>query len=170
VGAECQSANMEHQATTAARKNARTLRTGMTDAERRLWSRLRREQLGVKFRRQHPAGPYVLDFACLNPMLAVEIDGSQHLEQASYDARRDAWLSAQGFRVLRFWANDAVSDSGAVASRIYDVLEECRAAAPIPAFPQRGKEKGELRSGFESRPAPTPALPQRGREFSEDTP
>ena len=168
MGAECQSAEqMERQATTTARENARTLRTAMTDAERRLWSRLRGEQLGVKFRRQHPVGPYVLDFACLNPKLAIEVDGSQHLEQASYDARRDAWLAAQGFRVLRFWANAVMSDVGTVAGCI---LDACRAAAPIPAFPQKGKEKGELRSQIESHPAPTPTLPQRGREFSEDTP
>ena len=60
----------------------------MTDGERRLWSRLRGEQLGVKFRRQHPLGSYVADFACLEPRLIVELDGSQHADQAGYDARR----------------------------------------------------------------------------------
>ena len=85
---------MENQASTAARKNAKTLRTGMTDAERRLWSRIRHEQLGVKFRRQHPIGTYVLDFACLDPKLAIEIDGSQHVEQLSYDERRTTWLAS----------------------------------------------------------------------------
>jgi very-short-patch-repair endonuclease len=135
---------MERQATTAARTNARTLRIGMTDAERRLWSGLRGEQLGVKFRRQHPLGPYVLDFACLAPKLVVEVDGSQHLEQVSYDERRDAWLRSQGFQVLRFWANEVMTETEAVLSRIHDAVA---LAAPL---------------------APTPTLPQRGREFSED--
>lgn len=62
----------------------------MTDAERALWSRLRGEQLGVKFRRQHPLGGYVADFACLAPRLIVELDGSQHANQQAYDDRRDA--------------------------------------------------------------------------------
>jgi very-short-patch-repair endonuclease len=87
---------MQDQATDAAKQHAKTLRTGMTDAERRLWSRLRHEQLGVKFRRQHPIGSYVLDFACLERKLAIEIDGSQHLDQQPYDERRTAWLAGQG--------------------------------------------------------------------------
>ena len=57
----------------------------MTDVERRLWSRLRAVQLGVKFRRQHPLGSYVLDFACLAAKLVVEVDGSQHLDQMGHD-------------------------------------------------------------------------------------
>ncbi|MDO9315239.1 MAG: DUF559 domain-containing protein [Burkholderiaceae bacterium] len=74
----------------------------MTDAERRLWSRLRGEQLGVKFRRQHPLGGYVLDFACLEPKVVIEVDGSQHLDQAGYDDRRSAWLAERGFRVCGY--------------------------------------------------------------------
>ncbi|MEJ1166942.1 DUF559 domain-containing protein [Variovorax sp. CCNWLW186] len=74
----------------------------MTDSERKLWSGLRSEQLGVKFRRQHPLGNYITDFACLDPKLIVELDGSQHQAQEGYDAQRDAFLHAQGFEVLRF--------------------------------------------------------------------
>jgi very-short-patch-repair endonuclease len=131
---------MEHQATPSARHHAKTLRTGMTDAERRLWSRLRLEQLGVKFRRQHPLGGYVLDFVCLDRKLAIEIDGSQHLDQQAYDDRRTQWLESQGFAVLRFWANEVLSETDAV------VLSIIQRLAALPA--------------------PTPTLPQRGREFA----
>ncbi|HEY4068707.1 MAG TPA: endonuclease domain-containing protein [Burkholderiaceae bacterium] len=129
---------MEHQATPSARHHAKSLRTGMTDAERRLWSRLRLEQLGVKFRRQHPLGSYVLDFVCLDRKLAIEIDGSQHLDEQAYDDRRTQWLRSQGYAVLRLWANEVLSETDAVVVSIVE-----RLAAP---------------------PAPTPALPQRGRE------
>jgi len=139
---------MQDQATSNARRNARTLRIDMTDAERRLWSRLRSEQLGVKFRRQHPLGAYVLDFACLDPKLAIEVDGSQHLDQASYDARRDQWLEAQGFQVLRFWSNDVMSQTDAVVSRIFEVVQRAKTLAPTPALPQRGREQGEPAAGL----------------------
>ena len=131
---------MEKQASSAARRNAKVLRSGMTDAERRLWSRLRYEQLGVKFRRQHPIGPYVLDFACLAPKLVIEIDGSQHLDQLAYDGRRTAWLQSQGFEVLRFWANEVLSQTDASVSRIIQSLGLEAPAAPTPALPQRGRE------------------------------
>ncbi|GAA3983865.1 DUF559 domain-containing protein [Comamonas faecalis] len=96
---------MQYQANSRARSNAVVLRRAMTDSERKLWSGLRGEQLGVKFRRQHPLGSCIADFACLEPRLVVELDGSQHQEQAEYDARRDAFFHAQGFAVLRFPAN-----------------------------------------------------------------
>ena len=131
---------MEQQATTAAKRNAIALRNGMTDAERRLWSKLRAEQLGVKFRRQHPLGTYVLDFACLSPKLVVEVDGSQHLDQVSYDARRSAWLEGQGYIVLRFWANEVLSETDGVVGRIVEVLSASAGAAPSPTLPQRGRE------------------------------
>ena len=131
---------MEQQASTAAKRNAITLRNGMRDAERKLWSKLRAEQLGVKFRRQHPLGTYVLDFACLSPKLVVEVDGSQHLDQVSYDARRSAWLEGQGYIVLRFWANEVLSETDGVVGRIVEVLSASAGAAPSPTLPQRGRE------------------------------
>ena len=87
---------MQNQASANARKFARTLRWEMTDGERLLWQRLRGEQLGVKFRRQHPLGPYVADFACLAPLMIVEIDGSQHADQVAYNANRDAFSGSKG--------------------------------------------------------------------------
>ena len=130
---------MQNQATPNARRNAQALRRDMTDSERRLWSGLRGAQLGAKFRRQHPLGPYVADFACLEPKLIVELDGSQHAAQAQYDAQRDAFFRAQGFDVLRFASNAPfLQGEGlqAIASRLAVLAPQ----ALIPAFPQRGKE------------------------------
>ena len=131
---------MQNQATLNARRNAPTLRSGMTDAERRLWSCLRSEQLGVKFRRQHPLGTYVADFACLAPKLIVQLDGSQHADQVDYDLRRDAFFQTQGFAVLRFPSNAPLMQLESVAQAIANRLDELAPLAPIPAFPQRGKE------------------------------
>jgi very-short-patch-repair endonuclease len=86
---------------------ARRLRKNRTDAERKLWSRLRRKQLeGVRFRQQAPIGRFVVDFFCPEALLIVEVDGSQHLGEK--DRARDEWLAAEGYRVLRFWNNDVV--------------------------------------------------------------
>lgn len=138
---------MQHQASRSARDNAKALRTGMTDAERRLWSRLRGQQLGVKFRRQHPIGSYILDFACLAPKIAIEVGGSQHLEQVDHDQRRTAWLAAQGFQILCFWANEVLSETDAVVSRVLDSLAMLAdGAAPTPTLPQRGREPTEKTS------------------------
>src|ERR1700712_4243279 len=82
-------------------RRARTLRSHLTSTERVLWERLRQRRLGgLKFRRQTPIGPYVLDFLCLRHRLVVEADGPFH--DPERDAIRDAWLEAKGFRVLRF--------------------------------------------------------------------
>ena len=114
----------------------------MSDAERRLWSRLRKEQLGVKFRRQHPLGTYVLDFACLDPKWVIEIDGSQHLDQVTHDERRTAWLESQGYTVIRFWANEVLSETDAVVVTIIQHLGLVAAPASTPTLPlpQRGRE------------------------------
>ena len=86
----------------------RELRARPTPAEELLWRAIRGRQLdGVKFRRQHPIDPYVVDFCCLECRLAIELDGSVHETQRDYDAERDRWLRAAGYRVLRF-PNDAV--------------------------------------------------------------
>jgi len=90
----------------------------MTDAERRLWYRLRAHRFGgYKFKRQVPIGPYVVDFACLNHGLVVELDGGQHSEDIK-DAARDEFLRAKGFRVLRFWNNDALKNTSAILEAI----------------------------------------------------
>lgn len=88
-------------------RNARHLRHSQTDAEARLWLRLRNRRLcGLKFRRQAPLGPYIADFVCASAQLIVELDGGQHLDSFR-DLARDRWLLEQGWTVLRFW-NDEV--------------------------------------------------------------
>jgi very-short-patch-repair endonuclease len=101
---------------------AKKLRSRMTDAERRLWYRLRAHRFGgYKFKRQVPIGPYVVDFACLNHGVIVELDGGQHADNAA-DRARDEYLKERGFRVLRFWNNDALGNTGAVLEKISDAL------------------------------------------------
>jgi very-short-patch-repair endonuclease len=106
-------------------RRARQLRTESTDAERRLWYHLRsRRLLGLKFRRQHPMGRYIADFVCLEKRLVVEIDGGQHADSKAYDRRRDAWLEGAGFRVLRFWNHEVMSQLPAVLERIRMEIED----------------------------------------------
>ncbi|MFC5697614.1 endonuclease domain-containing protein [Pseudomonas sp. GCM10022186] len=103
---------------------AKQLRTGQTDAEQRLWQHLRAKRLqGLKFRRQKPLGPYILDFICQERMLVVEVDGGQHLESAS-DRARDEWLARRGFRVLRFWNHEVLSQTDAVLEAIWLAAKE----------------------------------------------
>jgi len=101
---------------------ARRLRANSTEAEIRLWSRLRRTQLeGFRFRRQHPMGSYVVDFFCRAAKLIVEVDGGQHAENAR-DTVRTQWLEARGYRVIRFWNNDVLSNTEGVLTSILDAL------------------------------------------------
>lgn len=108
-----------------ANERARELRRNQTDAEKKLWSILRRDALGHSFRRQHPIGPYVVDFVCLSRGLVIEADGGQHHEeQAVYDAARTAWLEARGYNVLRFWSNDILGNIEGVCDVIRRKLTE----------------------------------------------
>ncbi len=93
-------------------RRARALRREMTLPEIVLWQALRRSLLGLRFRRQHPIGPYVLDFYCPSARLAIEIDGLAHdsTAQAQHDERRQTWLVQQGVRVVRFRATDVLRD------------------------------------------------------------
>ncbi len=140
MGAPRQPIAMQNQATPKAQVNARALRRDMTDSERKLWSGLRGEQLGFKFRRQHPLGNYIADFACLDPKLIVELDGSQHANHQAYDTARDAFLNAHGFSMMRFPSNAPFQNLDGVLSAILHQLNILAGVAPIPAFPQRGKE------------------------------
>ncbi|MET7143762.1 endonuclease domain-containing protein [Xanthomonas sp. PPL139] len=113
-------------------RNARGLRRDMTDAERKLWRHLRNGGLlGLKFRRQHPMPPYVVDFYCEALKLVVELDGSQHLEAA--DAERTRYLQSQGMYVLRFWNNDVMLQADAVLESIlYFVGARTLTPTPLP--------------------------------------
>ena len=120
---------------------ARELRKNPTDAEQRLWRELRLRQLGGhKFRRQQPLGPYVVDFACLEKRLVIELDGGQHSEQVAYDAERTRWLEAQGFAVLRFWNNEVLTATEAVREAIWKTLEGGRTTPHLNPPPQGGRK------------------------------
>jgi very-short-patch-repair endonuclease len=107
----------------------------MTDAEKRMWYRLRAHRFGdLSFRRQLPIGNYVVDFVCLEARLIVEIDGGQHSENQT-DAARDAWLRSQGFQVLHFWNNDVLSNTDGV---LHEVAEAISKAPPSLALPRKG--------------------------------
>ena len=111
---------------------AKALRGNMTEAEKRLWYRLRAHRLGgASFRRQCPIGSYVADFVCLEARLIVEVDGGQHSENAR-DAKRDAWLRSQDFTVLRFWNNDVLSNTAGVLEQIMQRLP------PSLTLPRKG--------------------------------
>ena len=94
-----------------------------------MWRRLRARQIsGVRFRRQAPIGPYIVDFASYRPRIVVELDGSQHAEPAHRlrDEARDLWLESQGFVVLRFWDNDVLTETESVLDAILQAIERCR--------------------------------------------
>jgi very-short-patch-repair endonuclease len=113
-------------------KFARTLRKQPTDAEAALWSGLRGAQLGVKFRRQFPFGPYVLDFASLEAKLVIEVDGGQHGERIAEDQARTAYLAQHGFRTLRYWNNDVLNKKAEVLDDILRHLQP-HPNPPLPA-------------------------------------
>jgi len=101
-----------------AETHARAMRAAPTDAERAMWRLLRDRRLsGTKWRRQTPLGPYIVDFLCYERRLVVECDGSQHAENVR-DAKRDAWLEAQGFTVVRFWNHDVLANKQSVLDTI----------------------------------------------------
>ncbi len=90
------------------------LRINQTPQEILLWAKLRNKQLGFKFKRQHSIGPYILDFYCPDKKLAVELDGSQHLENKEYDQERTNYLLGHEIRTLRFWNNEVNVNMGGV--------------------------------------------------------
>lgn len=116
---------------------ARALRAHATPAETALWALLRRRALGAKFRRQHPLGPYIVDFFCCDAALVVEVDGGVHDSERAqrHDAVRDAFLGQCGLRVLRL-RNDLVLQAPERA------LEIIRAALADEAPPPSGRGLG----------------------------
>jgi very-short-patch-repair endonuclease len=102
---------------------SKELRQNMTDAEIKLWSRIRAHQLdNVHFRRQHAIGKYVVDFCAPRKKLIIEVDGGQHLDQAEYDAERTAYLEPLGYRVIRFWNHEVFGDIEPVLEAIWSAL------------------------------------------------
>lgn len=102
------------------RERAGSLRRRMTPSERLLWLMLRRDALGLHFRRQHPVGPFILDFYCAEAKLCVEVDGPVHDEQAEYDQRRTDWLAREGIRVLRVLVEELERRPAVAMARIIE--------------------------------------------------
>jgi very-short-patch-repair endonuclease len=120
-------------------KLQQALRNNMSDAEQALWRHLRDRQLsGLKFRRQHPFGDYILDFVCLENKLVIEVDGGQHRERAVYDENRTKKLQTAGFRVLRFWNNEVLKEMESVKEKIWLVVQQLQ-THPHPNPPLEGE-------------------------------
>jgi len=105
------------------KSHRRTLRNNATPQEILIWSRLRNNQLGYKFRRQHSFGNYIADFYCREKKVIIEIDGSQHLDQEKYDLRRTEFFESLGLKVLRSWNNEVNTNINGVVTAIYSALE-----------------------------------------------
>jgi very-short-patch-repair endonuclease len=98
---------------------ARRLRREMTDAQHRLWKHLRAHRFaGEKFRRQEPIGPYIVDFVSHRSRLIVELDGGQHAVRLEQDRERTRWLETRGYRVVRFWNNQVLTETEPVLEAI----------------------------------------------------
>jgi len=105
---------------------ARRLRKRMTNAERVLWRALRQALPQHHWRKQVPLGGYFVDFASHSAKLVIELDGGQHAAAADYDAKRTRFLEAEGFRVIRFWNSDVLSNPDGVLEQIRQEVKACR--------------------------------------------
>ena len=120
----------------------KSLRKRLTDAEKVLWKHLRAKQLqGLKFRRQEPIGKYVVDFVCYQKRIVVEVDGGQHSKESSKDEERDRWFQKEGYKVLRFWNNDVLTNTDGVLEVIM------KNVSPSPGPSHRGRGKNQIRYG-----------------------
>jgi very-short-patch-repair endonuclease len=113
---------------------AKSLRNNSTDAEATLWYYLRAKRLnGLKFKRQQPMGKYIVDFICFEKKVIVELDGSQHLQNDTYDKKRDEWLESQGYHVMRFNNIEFFEHKEAVIEKIAETcLEEPPLSVSLP--------------------------------------
>ena len=136
-------------------KNRRkNLRNNATPQEIILWNRLKNRGLGVKFRRQHSIGTYIVDFCCPEAKIIVELDGSQHAGESAecYDQARTHYLQQLGFRVLRFWNNEININLESVLMSISDVVHHVqhhplRQESETPPQLRRGREKSQKHYG-----------------------
>jgi len=131
-------------------RTARRLRKNSTVAERDLWKRLRKDRLaGLHFRRQHPIGPYIVDFCCIPKRLVIELDGYFHTDPARIerDRVRTLWLRAAGYRVLRFRDSDPIADVLSAIARAAGVSQLDAERGPPPPTPPpegRGEKSADL--------------------------
>jgi len=106
------------------KRRARELRKDQTDVEKRMWAMLRDKRLArLRFGRQQPIGPYIVDFFCPERKLVVELDGGQHSERTKEDNARDRFLGKAGYKVLRFWNNEFIENEESVLGEIIRVAE-----------------------------------------------
>ena len=121
------------------RIRARAMRLSPTDAERKLWWNLRHRVVlpTSHFRRQVRLGHYIVDFACHDLKIVIEIDGGQHAEQMERDARRTEFLKSEGYRVLRFWNTDVLTN----IEGVLEVIQSAVLATPTPPPPHKGEGK-----------------------------
>ena len=116
---------------------AKDLRKQSTDTEQRLWQQLKTKHIGgLKFRRQQPIGPYVVDFVCFEKKIIIESDGGQHAqpEEMQNDNIRDQWFRTQGYEVLRFWDNEVLTNARGVLEVI---STHCLNHPPLDPLPSR---------------------------------
>jgi very-short-patch-repair endonuclease len=130
-------------------KIARRLRRDSTDVEMKLWQKLRNRQLGVDFRRQHPAGYFILDFYCAPLRLAIELDGGQHAVETERDQKRDAWFAERGVTMLRFWNSDLTENLSGVLEMIAAQVSELQSTELTPT--RRWRADLPLSGGGDSR-------------------
>ena len=124
-------------------KKACELRREPSRAERICWELIRAHRMeGIKFRRQHPIGPYFADFACVSRGLVIEIDGDQHADRVEADARRTALMESLGCRVVRFGAIEVVQNPERIWATIQGLINES-ALPPLLASPPSGGEEHE---------------------------
>jgi very-short-patch-repair endonuclease len=115
-------------------RRAKSLRRSSSFAERLIWNDLRRlpKESGLKFRRQHPIHPYIVDFVCLNAKLVIEIDGASHEARQDYDCERSRHLQAMGYDVLRFTNEDVYRNRDAVVETILHKAKELCVDSYVP--------------------------------------
>ena len=123
---------------------ARSLRKGSTNAENLLWKQLRAKRLlGLKFRRQEPIGKYIVDFVCHEKKIIIELDGGQHSEHEEKDQKRDEWFRSEGFKILRLWNNDVLSQT----EEILEIIAKKCLESPSPSSPPiKGGENRQVSS------------------------
>ena len=114
---------------------AKALRKRLTDAERKLWKHIRAKQVeGYKFRRQEPVGKYIVDFVSHEKRIVVEVDGGRHAINKAGDNIRDRWLKEHGYRVLRFWNNEVLTN---IAGVLEVIRGNCLKHPPLNPLPSR---------------------------------
>lgn len=115
------------------KNRARRLRRNQTDAERKLWQKLRHRQLiGARFRRQHPIGPFIADFCSTEHRLVIELDGRHHASQGGRDRERTKYLNHRGYRVLRFWDDEVLKETAVVVEVIAGTIRKGSRNGPSP--------------------------------------